>query len=45
MATNQAAVAQLKDDMKLNDAEFDSLFGYDKLRDQYVKTEWDETIR
>lgn len=45
MATNQAAVAQLKDDMKLNDADFDSLFGYDKLRDQYVKTEWDETIR
>lgn len=43
-AANQAAVATLKDDMKVNDAEFDALFGYDKLRDKYVTTEWDETI-
>ncbi|MGN1232737.1 MAG: hypothetical protein ACI4UJ_04740 [Candidatus Cryptobacteroides sp.] len=45
MAANQAAQAQLKDDMKVNAAEFDALFGYDKLRDQYIKTDWDETIR
>lgn len=44
-AANQAANQALKDDMKVNDAEFDALFGYDKLRDQYVKTEWDETIQ
>ncbi|MGM9768647.1 MAG: hypothetical protein ACI3Z0_09330 [Candidatus Cryptobacteroides sp.] len=45
MAANQAAQEALKDDMKLNDAEFDALFGYDKLRDQYVKSDWDETIQ
>lgn len=45
MAANAAAQSQLKDDMKLNDAEFDALFGYDKLRDQYVKPDWDETIQ
>lgn len=45
MAANQAAQEQLKDDMKVNDAEFDALFGYDKLRDQYIKTEWDEIIQ
>jgi hypothetical protein len=43
-AASQAAAEALKDDMKVNDAEFDALFGYDKLRDQYVKTDWDETI-
>lgn len=44
-AANQAVVKELKGDMKVNDAEFDSLFGYDRLRDQYVKTEWDKTAR
>ena len=43
-AANQAAVEALKEDMKLNDAEFDALFGYDKLRDQYDDMEWDETL-
>ena len=43
-AANQAAVVALKEDMKVNDAEFDALFGYDKLRDQYVKSDWQETI-
>lgn len=44
-AAQAAAQQALKEDMKVNDAEFDALFGYDKLRDQYVKTEWDETIQ
>ena len=43
-AAQAAAQQALKEDMKVNDAEFDALFGYDKLRDQYVKSEWDETI-
>lgn len=45
MAASQAAQAQLRDDMKVNDAEFDALFGYDKLRNQYIRTDWDETIQ
>lgn len=45
VVANQAAQETLKDDMRLNDAEFDALFGYDKLRDRYVKTDWDETIQ
>ena len=44
-AAQAAAQQALKEDMKVNDAEFDALFGYDKLRDQYVKSEWDETIQ
>jgi hypothetical protein len=44
-AANQAAVQTLKEDMKINAAEFDSLFGYDRLREQYVKTEWDEEVK
>ena len=45
VVANQAAQETLKDDMRLNDAEFDALFGYDKRRDRYVKTDWDETIQ
>ena len=41
---NQAAVEALKEDMKLNDAEFDAVFGYDNLRKQYDGMEWDETL-
>ena len=44
-AAQAAAQQALKEDMTVNDAEFDALFGYDKLRDQYVKSEWDETIQ
>ena len=44
-AAQAAAQQALKEGMKVNDAEFDALFGYDKLRDQYVKSEWDETIQ
>lgn len=44
-AAQAAAQQALKEDMKVNDAEFDALFGYDKLRDQYEKSEWDETIQ
>ena len=43
-ATQEAAREALKEDMKVNDAEFDALFGYDKLRKQYVQTEWDEVL-
>ena len=43
-AANRAAAESLKEDMKLNDAEFDAVFGYDKLRKQYDDMEWDETL-
>lgn len=43
-AAQDAVREALKEDMKVNDAEFDALFGYDKLRKQYVQTEWDEVL-
>lgn len=43
-AAQEAAREVLKEDMKANDAEFDALFGYDKLRVQYAEKEWDEEL-
>lgn len=43
-AAYEATKETLKEDMKLNDADFDALFGYDKLREQYDDMEWDETL-
>lgn len=43
-AANQAAKEVLKDDMEMNAKDFDALFGYEKLREQYDQGNWDETI-
>ena len=40
----EATKEALKEELKLNEAKFDEVFGYDKLRKQYDDMEWDETL-